>query len=334
MVDRPQQCSPAEATADAPGYVDGIFGGIYSRCRMPLAPGTRLDAYELVARLGSGGMGEVWLARDHKLNRKVALKVLPQDLMQDPSRVARLQQEARAASALNHPNVCTIYALGETPDGQQFIAMEFVEGETLRQRQRRTDLLASRGTRCRRADRIGAECGARRRRGAPRREARKRDGPARRTGQSAGLRAGEARAAGSGTRGGAHDTSSRTDRLGRGGRDRRLHVSRAGPWGNGGRTHGCLVTWRPALRACRGPPAVRRPKQQRGARRNSRARACAFGAVRCQRAARAATNRKQDPAKGPGAALSGHEGPAARRAGVARRGGGADQERPQRATAC
>ena len=135
MVDRPQQCSPAEATADAPGHVDGIFGGIYSRCRMPLAPGTRLDAYELVARLGSGGMGEVWLARDRKLNRKVALKVLPQDLVQDPSRVARLQQEARAASALNHPNVCTIYALGETPDGQQFIAMEFVEGETLRQRQ-------------------------------------------------------------------------------------------------------------------------------------------------------------------------------------------------------
>jgi serine/threonine protein kinase/Tol biopolymer transport system component len=114
--------------------MDGIWAGLYSRSRMPLAPGTRLDAYELVSRLGSGGMGEVWLARPHKLNRKVALKLLPQDLTQDPSRVARLQQEARAASALNHPNVCTIYALGETPDGQQFIAMEFVEGETLRQR--------------------------------------------------------------------------------------------------------------------------------------------------------------------------------------------------------
>ncbi len=79
-------------------------------------------------------MGEVWLARDRKLNRQVALKVLPPDLTQDPSRVARFQQEARAASALNHPNVCTIHALGETTDGQQFIAMEFVEGETLRQR--------------------------------------------------------------------------------------------------------------------------------------------------------------------------------------------------------
>ena len=59
-------------------------------------------------------MGEVWLARDRKLNRQVALKVLPPDLTQDPSRVARFQQEARAASALNHPNVGTIHALGET----------------------------------------------------------------------------------------------------------------------------------------------------------------------------------------------------------------------------
>ena len=101
---------------------------------MPVSPGSRLDAFEIVALLGRGGMGEVWLARDLKLGRQVALKLLPEDLTQDPSRVARFQQEARAASALNHPNVCTIYALGETPDGQQFIAMEFVEGETLRQR--------------------------------------------------------------------------------------------------------------------------------------------------------------------------------------------------------
>ena len=101
---------------------------------MPVGPGSRLDTYEIIAPLGRGGMGEVWLARDRKLNRQVALKVLPPDLTQDPSRVARFQQEARAASALNHPNVGTIHALGETADGQQFIAMEFVEGETLRQR--------------------------------------------------------------------------------------------------------------------------------------------------------------------------------------------------------
>jgi serine/threonine protein kinase len=101
---------------------------------MPFASGSRLDAYEMIAPLGRGGMGEVWLARDLKLERRVALKVLPPDFTQDRTRVARFQQEARAASGLNHPNVCTIHSLGETPDGQQFIAMEYVEGETLRQR--------------------------------------------------------------------------------------------------------------------------------------------------------------------------------------------------------
>ena len=101
---------------------------------MPFASGSRLDAYEVIAPLGRGGMGEVWLARDLKLERRVALKVLPQEFTQDRARLARFQQEARAASALNHPNVCTIHSLGETPDGEQFIAMEYVEGETLRHR--------------------------------------------------------------------------------------------------------------------------------------------------------------------------------------------------------
>ncbi len=79
-------------------------------------------------------MGEIWLARDVQLERVVALKVLRADVTQDAARVTRFRQEARAASALNHPNVCTIHALGETPDGEQFIAMEHVAGETLRQR--------------------------------------------------------------------------------------------------------------------------------------------------------------------------------------------------------
>ena len=98
---------------------------------MALAPGSRLDAYEIVRPLGSGGMGEVWLATEVRLGRKVALKVLPVDLTR-PLRVQRFEQEARAASALNHPNVCHIYAVGETTDGQHYIAMEYVEGETLR----------------------------------------------------------------------------------------------------------------------------------------------------------------------------------------------------------
>src|SRR6188474_567846 len=101
---------------------------------MPLGPGSRLDAYEIVRPLGKGGMGEVWLATEVRLGRKVALKILPTELTRDTTRVQRFEQEARAASALNHPNVCHIYALGETPDGQRYIAMELVEGDTLRHR--------------------------------------------------------------------------------------------------------------------------------------------------------------------------------------------------------
>ena len=101
---------------------------------MPLQAGTRLGPYEVVALIGAGGMGEVWLATELRLGRKVALKLLPADLTRDPDRILRFEQEARAASALNHPNVCTIYALDQTSEGQHYIAMEYVEGETLRRR--------------------------------------------------------------------------------------------------------------------------------------------------------------------------------------------------------
>ena len=93
-----------------------------------------LDGYEIVAPLGSGGMGEVWLARDLRLDRTVAVKLLPAELTGDADRVARLRHEARIASALNHPNVCTIHTLGTAADGRLFIAMEYVEGVTLRER--------------------------------------------------------------------------------------------------------------------------------------------------------------------------------------------------------
>jgi serine/threonine protein kinase len=101
---------------------------------MPLGPGSWLDGYELIQPLGAGGMGEVWLAKELRLDREVALKLLPAELTRDPARVSRFEQEARAASALNHPNVCHIYALGQTREGQHYIAMECVEGETLRKR--------------------------------------------------------------------------------------------------------------------------------------------------------------------------------------------------------
>jgi eukaryotic-like serine/threonine-protein kinase len=79
-------------------------------------------------------MGEVWLARDTRLGRTVALKLLPPDLTTDEPRRARFQREARAASGLNHPNICTIYSLGDAADGRLYLTMEYVGGDTLRQR--------------------------------------------------------------------------------------------------------------------------------------------------------------------------------------------------------
>ena len=101
---------------------------------MSLPAGTQLGSLEIIRPLGQGGMGEVYLASDRDLNRAVAVKVLPRDVTAESSRVARFEQEARAASALNHPNVCVIHALGRTGDGRRFIAMEHIEGETLRSR--------------------------------------------------------------------------------------------------------------------------------------------------------------------------------------------------------
>jgi serine/threonine protein kinase/Tol biopolymer transport system component len=98
-----------------------------------LTGGEHVGHYEIISLIGRGGMGEVYLAKDAKLNRRIALKLLPLDYTKDKDRLRRFQQEAQAASALNHPNILTIHELGEV-NGQQFIATEFVEGETLRQR--------------------------------------------------------------------------------------------------------------------------------------------------------------------------------------------------------
>ena len=99
---------------------------------MALTPGTRLGPYEIVSPLGAGGMGEVHRARDPRLGRDVALKVLPARLAGDPDALARFEREARALAALNHPNIVTIYSV-ERADDRQFLTMEFVEGKTLAQ---------------------------------------------------------------------------------------------------------------------------------------------------------------------------------------------------------
>jgi len=104
--------------------------------------GRTLGRYRIIAALGSGGMGEVYVAEDTQLGRKIALKTLPAHFTMDDERVRRFQQEARAASALNHPNIITIYEIGQI-DSRHFIVTEFIEGETLRQHMAKTQMVIS-----------------------------------------------------------------------------------------------------------------------------------------------------------------------------------------------
>ena len=101
---------------------------------MSLSPGTSLGPYEIVSQLGQGGMGVVYTAHDPRLKRTVAIKLLPPDLTRDDRAKQRLLQEAQAASALDHPNICTIYEINETDDDQLYLVMACYEGETLKER--------------------------------------------------------------------------------------------------------------------------------------------------------------------------------------------------------
>ena len=100
---------------------------------MPLSPGTRFGPYEILAPLGAGGMGEVYRARDTRLGRDVAVKILPENFAADPERLHRFEQEARSVAALNHPNILSVHDIGEQ-NGTRFIVTELLEGETLRDR--------------------------------------------------------------------------------------------------------------------------------------------------------------------------------------------------------
>ncbi len=101
--------------------------------KMSLTPGTTLGPYSVTAKIGEGGMGEVYRARDTKLDRDVALKVLPQAFTDDPDRLARFEREAKVLASLNHPNIGHIYGLEEA-EGQKALVLELVEGPTLAER--------------------------------------------------------------------------------------------------------------------------------------------------------------------------------------------------------
>src|SRR5262245_41440393 len=121
---------------DADGFIETPAGDIAAELlgthRSTYEPGQQIQNYRIARQLGSGGMGEVYLADDIRLNRKVALKLLPPHFTVNPDRVRRFEREARAASALNHPNIVTIYEIGKS-NTTHFIAAEFVDGKTLRQ---------------------------------------------------------------------------------------------------------------------------------------------------------------------------------------------------------
>src|SRR6187431_1534291 len=97
---------------------------------MVLDPGVRLGPYEIVAPVGAGGMGEVYRARDARLDRTVAIKILPQHVLAHPTRRHRFERESRAASRLSHPHICAVYDVGQQDD-VHFIVMEYLAGQTL-----------------------------------------------------------------------------------------------------------------------------------------------------------------------------------------------------------
>src|SRR5512136_3133431 len=96
--------------------------------------GTTVSHYKILEQVGGGGMGVVYKAQDLKLDRLVALKFLPADLTRDPEAKERFVHEAKAASALQHNNICVVHDIDETPDGQMFISMEYLDGETLKKK--------------------------------------------------------------------------------------------------------------------------------------------------------------------------------------------------------
>ncbi|HEY2941950.1 MAG TPA: serine/threonine-protein kinase, partial [Vicinamibacteria bacterium] len=130
----PALADEVRALLSAQERADDAFGGLTRTAGLKtLSAGSRLGPYEIVSLLGAGGMGEVYKARDTRLDRIVAIKVLPPDVSGDPAQRRRFEREARTISKLSHPHICPLYDVGEQ-DGLSFLVMEYLEGESLADR--------------------------------------------------------------------------------------------------------------------------------------------------------------------------------------------------------
>src|SRR6267142_2500920 len=128
-----QACRTSNCSTDSctPSLLPGHERFLVVFSTMSLSPGTRLGPYEILSPLGAGGMGEVYRARDPRLSREVAVKVLPPQFSTDRDRLQRFEREAKAAGALNHPNILAIFDIG-SHEGAAYLVTELLEGETLR----------------------------------------------------------------------------------------------------------------------------------------------------------------------------------------------------------
>ena len=238
---------------------------------MTLDRGSRLGPYEITGAIGAGGMGEVFRARDTKLGRDVAIKVLPAAFAQDAERVARFRREAHLLASLNHPNIAAIYGLEEA-DGVVALALELVEGEDLAERLEARPDPGRRGDRDREADRGGPGGSPREGHRPPRPQARERQGHSGRQGQGPRLRPGQGldrRRAGRrvGRRPVAvPDPRAHRHRGRHHPRHRGLHVARAGARKGGRPARRHLGLRRAALRDAERPPALRGRDGERHAR--------------------------------------------------------------------